>query len=154
MTISTPGTCGTYGNNDINVNSPPFSGYTLIDATGTSGGTANGALTGISTGQPGGTSGSFTVAVPGNLAYTSFLMLFRVGTGDPRPDWITFLLPAINGTWTWSLNSGNNYLTQVAIYGAVAAVPVPAGVALLGTGMGLLGLLGWRRKRPAATAAA
>jgi hypothetical protein len=50
-----------------------------------------------------------------------------------------------DGTWTF-----NNPVTG-NIYNGVLYVPVPATLPLFATGLGVLGLLGWRRKRKAAS---
>jgi hypothetical protein len=54
-------------------------------------------------------------------------------------------------------NAGNNYigLDNVSVVGLnTSATPLPAALPLFATGLGALGLLGWRRKRKAAAAIA
>ena len=49
----------------------------------------------------------------------------------------------------WFNNIGE---IDVTINGAAMATPLPAALPLFATGLGVLGLLGWRRKRKAAAA--
>jgi hypothetical protein len=63
------------------------------------------------------------------------------------------LLP---GTYTWTWGSGAHADSFEVIIGAtpLGATPLPAALPLFATGLGVMGLFGWRRKRKGATAAA
>jgi hypothetical protein len=45
---------------------------------------------------------------------------------------------------------GEAFLAAITTSNAVAATPLPAALPLFATGLGAMGLLGWRRKRKAA----
>jgi hypothetical protein len=63
-----------------------------------------------------------------------------------------FSLGLISGTtFTWSWNDPNSFGIKVGI---PTATPLPAALPLFAIGLSALGLLGWRRKRKAAIAAA
>jgi hypothetical protein len=53
------------------------------------------------------------------------------------------------GPWGFSNGSSNTVLTLTPV-----ATPLPAALPLFATGLGALGLLGWRRKKRAAALAA
>ena len=70
--------------------------------------------------------------------------------------------PFSAGFWTFLIDSSNNVLlngaagviwnyTRTAV--TAPAVPLPAALPLFATGLGMMGLLGWRRKRKAKVAA-
>lgn len=141
ITISTPGaTCGAAGNGTINSNDPAFSAYTFIDMTGNTTGAVDGALT-ITTGL---FNGTFSIAsLPG---FSSFVLVLGAATASPKPDWVSFLLPGSVTNNTWSIDNGSERLQRALLYG-VAAVPLPAGLALLGSALAGLGLLGWQRRK-------
>ncbi len=48
--------------------------------------------------------------------------------------------------WTWGAGTGDQTFT-IQIGTPVSAVPLPAALPLFATGLGALGLLGWRRKK-------
>ena len=65
--------------------------------------------------------------------------------------WGTVALPA-NADWIWSLPDNGAYADFAAQLLAPTnslPSPIPAALPLFGTGLGLLGLMGWRRKRRA-----
>jgi len=49
----------------------------------------------------------------------------------------------VPGDYTWSWGTGPNQSFSIDV------VPLPATLSLLGSGLGALGLFGWRRKRRA-----
>jgi hypothetical protein len=94
-----------------------------------------------------GVDGSY-ILVP--VGYVSFASLSDGATFDNA----TFLTLGITpGTYTWTWGSGvDQNFTIDAI--ETVATPLPAALPLFATGLGALGLLGWRRKRKAAALAA
>jgi hypothetical protein len=65
-------------------------------------------------------------------------------------------VPTVDGTYLWNVfytGDGNNIAraeTETVIVGpTVGATPLPAALPLFATGLGGLGVLGWRRKRKA-----
>jgi hypothetical protein len=52
--------------------------------------------------------------------------------------------------FTGNFGSGSVYMDNIVINGPTAATPLPAALPLFATGLGALGLLGWRRRRKAA----
>jgi len=65
-------------------------------------------------------------------------------------------VPTIDGTYLWNVSytgDGNNVAEfeteDVTVGETVGATPIPAALPLFATGLGGLGLLGWRRKRKA-----
>ncbi len=79
---------------------------------------------------------SFAGLTPGDYQFT------YIPIANPSQEW-SILNPNMNGIFT---------ITGVIIN--PSAVPLPAALPLFGTGLGALGLLGWRRKRKAAAVAA
>ncbi len=63
-------------------------------------------------------------------------------------DWYSFALSTIN--LGMRVTEPGDWIRVVT----VSAVPVPAALPLFGTGLGILGFLGWRRRRKAAASAA
>ena len=122
------------------------SGFSLLDKSDSGGDLFDGMLTG-SHNLTDGHSGTFSI--DGDSA-SSYLIVFKTGVAKMNPDWVAFLLPAGTLTGSWSFN-GQQSLSHAAVYGAirddraVPAVPLPAAVWLLGSG--LLGLLGLGRLR-------
>jgi hypothetical protein len=84
-------------------------------------------------------------------------------TGDDRTG-ILYEFDIATGALLATLNTGvgGNNLFGVSVYGeftsggggVVGTVPLPAALPLFGTGLGMMGLLSWRRKRKKAVAAA
>ena len=108
------------------------------------------------------------VVLPGQTFYGGASNLVNVG---PFPDSFSLHIEVkgnnysafVNGLLITSLYDANFTFGQVALYSggpesfddfSVSAVPLPAALPLFATGLGALGLLGWRRKRKAAFAAA
>jgi hypothetical protein len=146
-------TCGGYGNgNDINgiggdePASPTLAGY--VD----SGFLADGALslTGL-----GATSGTWSITAPLGFGFSSLVIAFQGEVAMTNPDWAWFSLAtgALSGTWSIASTNGKTldrayiYGQKVAVDPRTGAVPVPGGIVLGATGLGVLGLIGQRRKK-------
>lgn len=143
--ISTPdSSCLAYGAGNLNGNSDAINalGYVTLDKSDD---LTTGALPQSLTFTPptSGLGGTFSIAAAG---YTSFVVALKSGEGQLDPDWAAFLLPAgvLSGSWTIS---GKQELSHAVLYGIAATVPLPAALPLLAGGIGLLGALGWRRRR-------
>jgi hypothetical protein len=54
------------------------------------------------------------------------------------------------GTYQWTWGTGADQSFTIQIVGTISSVPLPGALPLLATGLGALGLLGWRRKKAAA----
>jgi uncharacterized protein (TIGR03118 family) len=83
----------------------------------------------------------------------SFKGMIQIATGDISPGGLWSL---VFGTGMGSAGSPNTlYFTDGinsemdGLFGAIDPVPLPAALPLFATGIGALGLLGWRRKRKA-----
>lgn len=151
-------TCGDYGNgNDINGgggDDPGLPGLAGFGGAGIiTGFPADGALTLTGVGT---TSGTWSVTAPVGFVFSSLVIALQGAVPQTNPDWAWFNLAAgtlssLTGNWSITSDNGKT-LERAYIYGALAAVPVPAGIALGATALGLLGLMGWRRKKVAAAA--
>ena len=82
------------------------------------------------------TDGSFTYDPPSNFTGTVFFIVQGALT-DP---------PQYNGGGSFD---GTNAVTDSIVVTGAPATPLPAALPLFATGLGVLGLLGWRRKRRA-----
>ncbi len=85
------------------------------------------------------TDGSFTYDPPADFTGTVFFIVQGALT-DP---------PQYNGGGSFD---GTNAVTDSIVVTGAPATPLPAALPLFATGLGALGLLGWRRKRKNATA--
>jgi PEP-CTERM motif len=63
-----------------------------------------------------------------------------------------YLLAGLDYSFIDNLTPANNAVGTITA--SPATVPLPSTLPLFATGLGVLGLLGWRRKRKAAVAAA
>jgi hypothetical protein len=103
--------------------------------------------------QMGSTTAGETWSVYGSTAPTTGYSLLLSGTNELTthallslcPTCVDFYFKDTGGGW------GSNVLLHSLT--AVSAVPLPAALPLFATGLGALGLLGWRRKRKAQAAA-
>lgn len=145
--------CVGFGYGNIEGDSNDFSGYVFLDKWTRGGGDS---LTGsneegiLTASLTSGTAGSFAFTLlPG---YTNYVLGFKSGGGPGNTNWAGFLLPngTDDGNWSFTMKQA---LSHMNLYAQVAAVPVPAGVLLLGSALGGLGLFGWRNKRQAKLAA-
>ena len=111
----------------------------------------------VAVGTPGATGTGITIATPLTEAHMSGVFISRpIGLADvlpfplPLDDAIVSLLGVAGGT-VWSPGTGDvggDASSPEYIFG-VAATPLPCTLPLFATGLGGLGLLGWRRKRRA-----
>jgi hypothetical protein len=108
-----------------------------------------GQLTGPSTG-----SGDIVGIDNGEFSPARLIVPAGYMSGSPLSDTGTYLnqtlagLLVIPGTYTWTWDNGaDNFILQI---GPVTTTPLPAALPLFATGLGALGLLGWRRKRKVA----
>lgn len=81
--------------------------------------------------------------------YTNLVLAIIGGGGQNTPRWAAFLLPPDVTGGTITLYAQNE-ISHINLYGTLAAVPVPAGIALGASALGLLGFMGWRRKKTVA----
>jgi hypothetical protein len=144
---TTPGaTCLAFGPGNLNGINDSVNqlGYITLDKSDDS---ITGALEGSLTFTPptSGLSGSFSIFAPG---YTSLVIALKSGAGQLDPDWAAFILPAGVFSGSWSI-SGQQELSHANLYGMVSEVPLPAALPLYGTGLGLMALFGWWRRRRA-----
>ena len=138
-------TCGPFGNgNPLNGNgSDPVNslGYLTLDTTSSVGLLTLTETTGV-------TSGTFSFTTAG---YQDFVLGFQGGTANTNPDYFSFYLPSDVTSGSWAINSTNGKTLSLGLlYGHTAAAgetPLPSALPLFATGLGALGLLGWRRKR-------
>lgn len=93
----------------------------------------------------GGTSGTFSMAT----GLTDATVVFKYGSGQSDPDWISFVISDIaadESFWSnWTVNQ-NQALSHVSIWGGDYTVPVPEpGTALL-LATGIFGLVASRKR--------
>lgn len=136
-------------------------GYTLINGVSGTGNHTSGILsvTNPTTGQ-----GTFTISSA--AGYSSFIFEVKDGNlGDPGAfQWGEFLLASGDLTGTWALQDGSGKFKDLSgadLFGlacpasgclgggTAVGTPIPGALPLFASGGGLLGFLGWRRKRKA-----
>jgi hypothetical protein len=80
--------------------------------------------------------------------------LWGSGVKEDRDLALTFLCPTAEGSGKCRLDGGGGDEAEASPHGsfsaAVVVTPLPAALPLFATGLGALGLLGWRRKKKAA----
>lgn len=148
-------TCGGFGEgNSINGTGGSEPASPTLDGVPGTAFPANGILSLTNLGT---TTGGWTLTKTPGFLFTSLVIAFQGATphGGTSPDWAWFrladsALTTLTGTWTITTKN----LASAYVYGTmVAAVPVPAGIALGASALGLLGLVGLRRKKNVSAAA-
>jgi hypothetical protein len=81
-------------------------------------------------------------------------LVFQVGSNFQLTFLPSFSVPLAAATSTEVNQSGLRLITAATITADVSATPLPAAFPLFASGLGALGLLGWRRKRKAPAAIA
>jgi len=101
------------------------------------------AVTGV-----GGTAGTFTVSSAAWSAFSQLAIGLVVGGGQTDPKWVVFLLPVGETSGLWSdlpiEGGGLSHANLYGIGGGITAVPEPATLFMVGSG--LAGLVMRRRK--------
>jgi hypothetical protein len=86
--------------------------------------------------------GTVVILIPGSVPAPGFFDIVEVSVG------LGYIVPPGPTTSGYF----DQRATQLVLNDTPAAVPLPAALPLFATGLGALGLLGWRRKRKAAAA--
>jgi len=95
-----------------------------------------------------GTSGNYTSPVFNLMQDTIYNPTFITNEGGIQNAEAAFIAAIVNGQSYFNIHTAANPGGEIR--GQLAAVPLPAALPLFATGLGALGLLGWRRKRKAA----
>lgn len=125
---------------------PIAAGYTLIDVEETGSEEAAGlVLTGLGT-----TGGTFSFNVSLWSSFSNLIIVFNSGVSERDPDWAAFDLDSLTISGLWNIYpAGTQSLTKASLYGLAtgsgtgpdtgdgAAVPEPASLMLLGSGLAL-----------------
>jgi hypothetical protein len=134
---------------------PITAGYTLIDKEETGSEEAAGlVLTGLGT-----TAGTFSFNVSLWSSYSNLIIVFKSGDGQRDPDWAAFDLDPLTISGLWNIYpTGTQSLSHASLYGLAtgsgtgpdtgSAVPEPASLALLGSGLAFAAAR-FRRRRKA-----
>ena len=103
--------------------------------------------------DPSSGSGDIVGVDNGEFSPARFIVPQGYVSGAPLSDTMTFnnttfaILGLTPGTYTWTWDGGaDNFTLQIGPV-LVPGVPLPSALPLFATGLGALGLLGWRRKR-------
>ena len=98
----------------------------------------------------------------GVTVFSNFYNGFYPGSGAPSIPGITCTSCSLGGTWLFATLPIDEFNSNVLVADASkwsydqtglqppVAVPIPGAVTLLGSGIGVVGRLGWRRKQKAA----
>ncbi|MHA7852430.1 hypothetical protein [Roseovarius sp.] len=82
--------------------------------------------------------------------YSNFILAIKSGNND-NPTWAAFSIGAL-GSFDWLIDDsgGNSHTNLYGVKdngGGIGAIPVPAGLPLLLTAMGLGGFMSWRKRK-------
>ncbi|MBL4891335.1 MAG: hypothetical protein JKX91_05830 [Rhizobiaceae bacterium] len=104
-------------------------------------------------------SGTWSIVSTAFSMYQDIMLVFKDGMGVPDV-YVGYLLSMTSGDYDSPFKNSNNAnlkdISHVSIYtrgtqvGLPPEVPIPAALPLFGTGLAILGFLGWRKKRKAA----
>jgi hypothetical protein len=96
------------------------------------------------TGGDGNTGGTVTILGP-VAGYAQLILALKVGSGNANPDWFSWVIPNLAGTYDWShsVNPRGGGLSHVNLYGQI---PLPAAAWLILGALGGLGAVSRRRK--------
>jgi hypothetical protein len=98
----------------------------------------------------------FGLYTQGNLTAPYGTLVGQIGSGDYFIIGTSFSgIASATGIlkfYYWDSNNGDNTQFVTAITATVATTPLPAALPLFATGLGAIGVLGWRRRRKAARA--
>ena len=104
-------------------------------------------------------SGTWTIKSTAFSMYQDIMLVFKDGMGVPDV-YVGYLLSMTSGDCDSPFKNSNNAnlkeISHISIYtrgtqvGLPPEVPIPAALPLFGTGLAILGFLGWRKKRKTA----
>lgn len=102
-------------------------------------------------------SGTWEIAPSVFDDYATVALILKDGNGEPS-NYVGYLVAASSGTYTSPFiislkNSELKEISHFSLYGSPSAVPIPAALPLFGTGLGIMGFIGWRRKKQSQAAA-
>ena len=132
LSTSSASTCLATGTGNINGNGDTINnlGYVTIDKSDNT--TLYVGVDGeLTISGTGGLSGSFSFTPV--AGYSNYVLALKSGEGQIDPDWAAFLLPAGVTSGDWAITAGSQTLSHANLYAQISAIPLPAGIWLLGT---------------------